>query len=141
MLTRVVAFCGFNKIQDFNSLSLLKVSNALRENQCFSNYIFIQSSNCELWSFKKNSLLTEPSAPTARPPAGGSLRSPTPPAARYARPQRGILKKIEEILPKKKIAEEKIWSRKFLKKKKLEKKIRENFFEIFFFRFSKIFFP
>ena len=48
-----------------------------------------------------NSLLTEPLAPTARPPAGGSLRSPTPPAARYARPQRGILKKIEEILPKK----------------------------------------
>ena len=26
-----------------------------------------------------NSLLTEPSAPTARPPADGSLRSPTPP--------------------------------------------------------------
>ena len=29
-----------------------------------------------------DSLLTEPSAPTARPPADGSLRSPTPPAAR-----------------------------------------------------------
>ena len=29
--------------------------------------------------FDSNSLLTEPSAPTARPPAGGSLHSPTPP--------------------------------------------------------------
>ena len=40
----------------------------------------------ELLIITINSLLTEPSAPTARPPAGGSLRSPTPPAARSARP-------------------------------------------------------
>ena len=46
-----------------------------------------------------HSLLTEPSAPTTRPPAGGSLRSPTPPAARCARPQRGIVKKFEKISP------------------------------------------
>ena len=32
----------------------------------------------ELQQFTRNSLLTEPSAPTARPPADGSLRSPTP---------------------------------------------------------------
>ena len=36
------------------------------------------------------SLLTEPSAPTARPPADGSLRSPTPPAARFARPHHSL---------------------------------------------------
>ena len=40
----------------------------------------------ELLIITINSLLTEPSAPTARPLAGGSLRSPTPPAARNANP-------------------------------------------------------
>ena len=43
--------------------------------------------------FYSNSLLTEPSAPTARPPAGGSLRSPTPPAARFARPNHSLMAK------------------------------------------------
>ena len=75
--------------------------------------------------FYKHSLLTEPSAPTARPPAGGSLRSPKPPTARFARPQPPLLaalatpqrrkeKKIVKIFPKKSEAK-KFWRKKIVK--------------------------
>ena len=89
-------------------------------------------SNLHFWilAFSNNSLLTEPSAPTARPPADGSLRSPTPPAARphhsplpfrqkNCRQKFGVKKNFKKI-------------RKNFEKKK---KNRENFF----FEFSKIF--
>ena len=62
----------------------------------------------------------EPSAPTARPPAGGSLRSPTPPpTARKIYPKNFLLKKKM----KSKIFE--------------EKKMKSIYEENFVFRFSK----
>ena len=80
--------------------------------------------------------MTEPSAPTARPPAGGSLRSPTPHAARFAsqhRPPAKIEKKRKNISKKRKIVEETNLKPKIFEEKKFGEKIRENFFEIFFF--------
>ena len=85
--------------------------------------------------FITNSLLPEPSAPTASPPADGSLRSPTPPAARphhsplpfrqkNCRQKFGVKKKKFKKIRK---------NREKIGKKK--KKNRENFF----FEFSKIF--
>ena len=61
------------------------------------------------------------------PPTLASLAST--PTAHYARPPARNSKKN--------FVEEKIWSRKFFKKKK----IRENFFEIFFFSIFHNFFP
>ena len=64
----------------FLSCKRVKLSATWRPNGetfNFDRQIFGQKT-----AFLQHSLLTEPSAPTARPPAGGSLRSPTPPAAR-----------------------------------------------------------
>ena len=79
--------------------------------------------------FLNNSLLTEPSAPTARPPAGGSLRSPTPPRRSLRSPHTQLLaaltpqgrkskKKSMKFFRKKNLMKTKSESDKFLKKKK-----------------------
>ena len=71
----------------------------------------------------------------ARPPADGSLRSPTPPRRSLRSPPPCAEKrKIEKIFPHKKLVGKN--SRKKIEKI-LKKKIRQTFF---FFRFSKFFF-
>ena len=96
--------------------------------RCFGSKWFGDSSQkswfCRTLDFFLNSLLTEPAAPTARPPAGGSIRSPTSPRRSLRSPTPSAEKKKNR-----KNISEKIWRQKILKKKK----IRENFFEIFFF--------
>ena len=61
-----------------------------------------------------------------------------PPLASLA-PLRGILKKAKKYFRKKIFGEEKNWSRKFLKKKNLEKKIVKIFSKIFFSIFENFF--
>ena len=72
---------------------------------------------------------------TARPPAGLH-----PPAARCGRPPEKSIKyfrKNKKKLMKKTSKAENFWRKKI--GKNLKKKIRENFFEIIFFRFSNFF--
>ena len=93
----------------------------------FSIYIFASlvgkfydSSFCVMFNscvIYFHSLLTEPSAPTARPPAGASLRSPAPRCSLRSPPDKNISKK--------KFYEAKNLKPKIFQAKKIEKKLKK----------------
>ena len=78
----------------------MPIAYSILENDVDTMDLQLAEENCG-FGFRTSLALTPPSAAGARPPAGGSLRSPITPAARCVRPYLKNHRKIGKIFSKK----------------------------------------